>query len=58
MISVSLDQLAERLKEEHLPDVARATGLPYNTLKNVREKNNPTWATLERLARYFAERDA
>jgi len=53
MDTTLLDQIAAKLDESHLPEVSRATGLPYNTLKNVREKRNVTWLTLEKLAAYF-----
>ena len=53
-----LDAMADRLERCSLSDVSRATGMNYNTLKNVKEKKNATWATLARLQSYFADLDA
>lgn len=58
MDEISLDRIAGRLTDASLPEISRATGLSYNTLKNVKEKKNPTWATLVALNAYFAEREA
>lgn len=55
---LNFNKISKRLCISSLPEISRATGLSYNTLKNVKEKKNPTWATLVALNAYFSEREA
>jgi hypothetical protein len=52
-MKIDIDQLVDQLSRASIPDVARATGLPYNTIKNALERRNPTLKTLEKLHAYF-----
>ena len=52
-MQIDIDQLIAKLEVASFAEVARATGLPYNTVKNVIERRNPTLKTLEKLQEYF-----
>lgn len=52
---INLPDLVSRLEKASIPEIVRATGLPYNSIKNVRDNGNPTWETLEKIAKFFAE---
>jgi DNA-directed RNA polymerase specialized sigma24 family protein len=52
-MQIDIDQLIAKLEAASFAEVARATGLPYNTVKNVIERRNPTLKTLEKLQEYF-----
>jgi lambda repressor-like predicted transcriptional regulator len=49
-----LDQIIAQLEGVSLSDVSRATGLPYNTVKNVIDRRNPTYNTMKKIKDYFA----
>lgn len=55
---MTIQQVAERLKDMHLPDVQSATGFSYNTLKNVRDGKGAQYFTVQKLSNYFADMDA
>jgi len=50
---ISPQAIMDAVSRANIPDVARETGLPYNTVKNVIERRNPTLKTLEKLQEYF-----
>jgi DNA-binding phage protein len=52
-MQIDVDKLIDQLGRSQISDVARATGLPYNTVKNALERRNPTLKTLEKLHAYF-----
>lgn len=54
---MTLDMIRQRLEGVNLPDVQRATGLAYNTLKNIRDGNSVMYHTVVRLSNYFHETD-
>ena len=50
--------LQNRLKNECIANVARATGLHVNTIYIVRDdKGNPTQKTINKLEKYFKEKN-
>jgi len=51
-----LKEIRDRLKTASVAEVSRATGLSYNTVRNVRDgiQANPTMRVMESLSRYFA----
>lgn len=53
MAIMDLDDLAQRLKTADLPAVALATGLAYNTLKNIRNGLGARFSTVKALSYYF-----
>lgn len=54
-MNINLPEIVARLQSASIPEISRATGLPYNSIKNVRDGGNPTWETLEKIAKFFAE---
>lgn len=56
---LTLHQIRERLADRRLDIVAEATGVPYSTVRSVRDnaEANPTWRTLSALSKYL-ERDS
>ena len=50
---MTLETIRHRLAEAHLPDVQRATGLAYNTLKNIRDGKSVFYHTVVHLSNYF-----
>ncbi len=54
-MNINLPEIVARLGGASIPEICRATGLPYNSVKNVRDGGNPTWETLEKIAKYFAD---
>jgi len=41
-----LERIIEQIKRHGIGTVARETGLPFNTVKNVIERRNPTYKTM------------
>ena len=52
-MQIDVDKLIGQLEQAPIAEVARATCLPYNTVKNALERRNPTLKTLEKLHAYF-----
>lgn len=50
---MSLETIRQRLKDAHLPDVQRKTGLAYNTLKNIRDGKSVMYHNVLYLSNYF-----
>ncbi len=50
---MTLEQVADKLKECELVPVQYATGLSYNTLKNIREGKGAQYHTVVKLSNYF-----
>lgn len=55
---MTLEQVKEALRDRRIMVVAEATGLHYNTVRNVRDfpECNPSADTLRRLSDYFERR--
>lgn len=55
---MTLDQIKQALEDRRLSIVSEATGLHYNTLKNIRDgKNgNPSIKTLNKISAYLEQR--
>jgi DNA-binding Xre family transcriptional regulator len=55
---MTLDQIKQALEDRRLNIVSEATGLHYNTLKNIRDgKNeNPSIKTLNKISAYLEQR--
>jgi lambda repressor-like predicted transcriptional regulator len=49
-----LDQIIAQLEGASISDVSRATGLTYNTIRNVIDRRNPTYNTMKKIKEYFA----
>lgn len=56
---LSLDTIQQRLRSACIADVARGTGLHYNTCRYVRsgKLNNPTYRVMQLLSEYFEAQD-
>ncbi len=54
---LTMEELSQRLQDSDIPKIAAATGLVYNTIKNVRNGEYPTYRTVELLSVYFAEKE-
>ena len=54
---MTLEQIRARLAESELPKVQSATGLAYNTLKNVRDGKGVLYDTVVQLSNYFRLQD-
>lgn len=56
---LSLDTIRQRLAGASTAEVARATGLHYNTCRYVRDGklNNPTYRVMRLLSGYFEAQD-
>lgn len=52
---LTLDQIREALRDRRLAKVAEATGLHYNTIREVRDNPNanPTYKVLKALSDYL-----
>lgn len=52
---MTLPSIRDALKDRRLQVVADATGIHYNTLKNIRDnpKANPTWEVLRAVSDYL-----
>lgn len=52
---LTLDQIREALRDRRLTKVAEATGLHYNTLREVRDNPNanPTYKVIKALSDYL-----
>lgn len=52
---MTLPSIRDALKDRRLQVVADATGIHYNTLKNIRDnpKANPTWEVLRSVSDYL-----
>jgi hypothetical protein len=52
---VSLEKIQAALKDLRLERVSEATGLHYNTLRDIRDnpQANPRWSTMTALDRYM-----
>lgn len=57
---IPLERIQRLLRKEVTREVSRATGLHYNTVRNVRDgvQCNPTMRVMEALSQYFADQDA
>lgn len=57
---LSITRIRAELQDLHIAKVARATGLHYNTLRDMRDNpdTNPKLRTMETISAYLAERDA
>lgn len=51
---LTLTDLAARLCAVDLTSVAKATGLSYNTLKNIKDGRGAQWSTIEKLSVHFS----
>ena len=51
----TLEQISEALKDRRTDKVSDATGLHYNTIRNVRDNPhaNPSWRVLKALDKYL-----
>lgn len=56
---LTLDQIRTALRDRRLAKVAEATGLHYNTIREVRDNPNanPTYKVLLALSTYFESRN-
>ena len=54
---LTLKQIQARLADRRIDKVAEATGLHYNTVRNIREgvTGNPSWRVVKALSDYLAE---
>lgn len=52
---MTLDQIKAALADRRIDKVAEATGLHYNTIRDVRDNPecNPTWRVISALAEYL-----
>ena len=48
-----LDRLIEAIRRHGVLRVAHGAGLPYNTVKNVMARRNPTWRTMKAISDYL-----
>jgi hypothetical protein len=57
---MTLEQIQAALRDRRPRMVADATGLHYNTIREVRDnpKANPTYAVLRALSEYLSQREA
>lgn len=55
---MTLKQVREALKDRRVDKVANATGIHYNTVREVRDNEdaNPTWRVLKALNDYLEEK--
>lgn len=52
-------ELAERLRRDNIPDVQRATGIAYNTLKKLRDQSGDCYYdTIKRVSDYYMDKEA
>lgn len=54
---LNVKQIRERLKDRRVNFVAKTIGVDPKTVANVRDGKNCTAATLEKLSKYFEERE-
>lgn len=56
---LTLQEIRHRLEDRKVKSVADATGLHYNTVRDIRDRDdaNPTYRAVYALSRYFEERD-
>lgn len=52
---LTAEQITQRLEGVSIPDVARGTGLAYNTIKNLKMGKKMNTSTLRLLSIYFKE---
>lgn len=52
---LTLEQISRRLKDRRTDKVAEATGIHYNTVRDIRDNPhaNPTWRVLSALSDYL-----
>ena len=55
----TLEQIAEALQDRRADKVAKATGLHYNTIRDIRDNPhaNPTWKVLKALNDYLEDKE-
>lgn len=54
---MTLEEIKARLQDSHLPKIQFATGLSYNTLKNLRDGKGAMYFTVVKLSNYFEKED-
>lgn len=54
---MTLEQIQAALSDRRIDKVSEATGVPYNTVRHVRDSPtaNPTWKTMRALSEYFQQ---
>ena len=54
---LTIQQIRDALRDRRISMVAAATGLHYNTIKNVRDNvnSNPSYKVLKKLTDYLSE---
>lgn len=55
---MTIEQITAAIKDRRTADVARETGLAYNTIKNLKAGKGAYSATIEKLSRYLAAEHA
>lgn len=52
---MTLERIRDALQDRRIDHVAKATGLHYNTIREVRDnpEANPTWRVLDALSKYL-----
>lgn len=49
-----LDEIRKYLESDNLKEVSRDTGIPYTTLRWIKNPtSNPTWNNIELLTKYY-----
>lgn len=52
---MTIEEITAALKDRRTADVARDTGLAYNTIKNLKTGKGAYSATIEKLSRYLGD---
>ena len=57
---LTLDEIRERLMDRRLPVVSEATGVHFNTIRNIRDNPwaNPTYQVMVKLSDYLTYKPA
>lgn len=57
---MTLEEITDRLSDMNLTAVSKATGIHYNTIRNIKngENKNPSYLVVADLSNYFTKKEA